>query len=368
MKKTAFDNKWFLMFISLVCAVFLYAFVSTENTNMSMRIARNQEFASVNVTETISNVPVYLGETDENTFISDLPEKATVRLTGPRNIINQVTGDTIRVQTESLVGVPPGSRTVRLEVIGLPEDVEYQTTPSRVIVQVSKRETVTLPVEYEISEELVAAGYQVSDVRLNIPEVTLSGTSEAIEKLDRVYIKITSNQPKSESFVDTYPLKIVDQAGDLLDISANKTEIEATVDIEPLEQTASLNVLAQGESSQYQYQYQLVQFSEVSVQASHPISTLDVLVDVSNMTESGTVLGQIQIPANVTYNGPYDVEVHVDIQASDRVLSESNSSTEEVTQEHKDERLEEGAASSGQVEEPVDNPAEVPVESTGQES
>ena len=123
MKESIFDNIWFVRIISLAFALFLYAFVSSENSDQFQAIS-NQQFASIETSETISNVPVYLGEHDEDVFVSEMPESVTVKLTGPRNIITQVTVEDFIVQTEDIRGIDTGRQTIRLIAIGLPEEIE----------------------------------------------------------------------------------------------------------------------------------------------------------------------------------------------------------------------------------------------------
>ena len=88
---------------------------------------------------------------------------------------------------------------------------------------------------------------------------------------------------------------------------------------------------AQGESNSYRYQYQLVDASQIALQGSasvlENIRNIKVNVDVSNLTSSATLKGQLELPEGVTANlsGPVSVAVTVTPITTD--TSDTTSST-----------------------------------------
>lgn len=303
MKQSVFDNIWFVRIISFVFALFLYAFVSSENSDQFQAIS-NQQFASIETSETISNVPVYLGDHDEDVFVSELPESVTVKLTGPRNIIAQVTIEDFIVQTEDLRGISTGRQTIRLIATGLPEEVEYQITPVRHVVQISRRETITVPVDYIIADNLVAEGYKIGEVNLSLAEVTLTGKAETIAEIEQVVIKISSDSPQTENFIQKYRLQILNSEGQLLDINASATEIDADVEVRPIVKEVSLSIIPVGENPEkYTYAYKFSGPATVNLQANQSvldqINGINVSVDVSVLTETGTVTGYLELPETI---------------------------------------------------------------------
>lgn len=317
MKQSVFDNIWFVRIISLVFALFLYAFVSSENSDQFQAIS-NQQFASIETSETISNVPVYLGDHDEDVFVSELPESVTVKLTGPRNIIGQVTIEDFIVQTEDLRGIETGRQTIRLIATGLPEEVDYQITPVRHVVQISRRETITVPVDYIIDENLIAEGYKIGEVNLSLAEVTLTGRAETIAEIEQVVIKINSEKPQTENFIQKYRLQILNNEGQLLDINASATEIDADVEVLPITKEVGLTIVPVGENPEkYTYTYEFSGPSVVNLQASQSvldlINGINVSLDVSALTESGTVAGYLELPETIVSSNITQSEVLVTI-------------------------------------------------------
>lgn len=330
MKSSFFDNIWFVRIISLVFALFLYAFVSSENSDQFQAIS-NQQYASIETSETISNVPVYLGEHDEDVFVSELPESVTVKLTGPRNIIAQVTIEDFIVQTEDIRGISTGRQTIRLIATGLPEEVDYQISPVRHVVQISRRETITVPVEYLIDENLVPEGYEVGEINLSLAEVTLTGKAETIAEIEQVIIKINSDVPQTENFIRKYRLQILDSEGQLLDINSSATEIDADVEVRPLIKEVGLSVVPTGENSEkYDYTYELAGQTSVEIQANQTVldqlAAINIMVDVSTLTESQAITGFLQLPENIVRSNINQVEVLVTLSP---LMTEETVSSEE---------------------------------------
>ena len=314
MDKNVFHNTWFIRIASLFFAIFLYIFVSSETASVPIHVIKNQEYASVNVTETISNVPVYLGKTDPETFVSGVPETVDVRLTGPKNIINQVTSETIRVETEDLTNAQTGSKAIRYEVTNLPEDVDYQVTPSRTIVQISHRKTIKLPVTYEVEDGAVDQQFEVTQVKMNPQEVTLTGNDKIINNVDKVYIKILSEEPNVANFTGNYPIQIVDKDGNLLDVNSSVSDIEAEVIVEPKIQSSKVSLSTSGEDLEnFTYSYEFETVNEVQIRSKNRIPAIEGRVDVSGLTSDTLLPVTINVPDGVKLVGEQLLSVYVRI-------------------------------------------------------
>ncbi|WP_051221203.1 CdaR family protein [Eremococcus coleocola] len=333
-----FDNKWFLRLVSLLFAIFLHVAVSQSNTQFTQ--ANRQSNTSVNVTETISNVPVYVGDIDDDMFVSGLPETVSVELTGPRNIINQATAGDTHAVTEDLTGVNTGKRTVKLIMEGLPEGIDYRITPSRVMVEIGKLEQKTVKVEYELAKNLIADGYQVDSVAVNPQEVTLTGRSDEIAKVSRAFIRIGANNPVTESFSETYVLQVADADGNLLDVNVDQTDIKADVTISADGKSVPINIVPEGEQTEnYTYQYAYADVANVVINGDQSvldqIASVDAVVDVSDMTQSGIRTAYLQMPEGLDQMSYQHISVTVTLSAinqssqiSSEAVSESNASQE----------------------------------------
>lgn len=318
MNRKFFNSKPGIRLIALFIAVFLYVFVANENSNYRFQSASNQQFASVNVTETLSNVPVAVGAIDKDMFISGLPESVQVRLTGPRNVLNQVLERNLIVETEDLTNRDPGQQYIRLIIPDLPSSVDYQITPSQRYVRLSTIKTITADVEYEVADDLTSDDYEVKQVEITPTEVELTGDVDIIDQIDRVYINIASQMAQTESFTRSYSLLIEDAEGEILDINADVTEIEVQVTIGRPEKDVRINIVAFGENAnEYEYEYAINASRPVVVVGSRSViddlETLDYVIDVSDLETSSPVEGTLQIPRGVTLKEELEISVDVNL-------------------------------------------------------
>lgn len=330
MKRELFAKNWFVSLVSLFFAILLFISVSNES-NAFNSVVQNNNSASLESTVTISNVPVHLGEHDEGTFVSGMPETVSVRLTGPKNIISQLSVENFKVVTESLKGVQTGIKTIRFTVEGLPEKVEYKVTPDLFYGTISIKETVTKEIEYEVDEAVVAQGYQLMGVALSASEVVLSGSKEEIDKINRVLVTIQTAQPQTATFEEYYRIQILDADGMPLDINASPEEVSATVNIAIKEIQKPLMIVPIGEQNFYKYQYTWVDQSEVVVSGdrANEIESVNLLVDVSQLMKSGVITGTIQGIEGITIT-PQKINVQVTMIPINQETN-TNESTMEVT-------------------------------------
>lgn len=345
MKKDLFSNNWFVGIVSLFFALLLFVSVSNESNAFSSVVQSNNS-ASIESSVTISNVPVHLGAHDEGTFISGMPETVSVRLSGPKNIISQLSVENFKVMTESLKGIEAGVKAIRFVVEGLPEKVEYKVTPDLFYGTISTKETVVKPLEYVIGENLVASGYEVIDIAMAFEEVTLSGATDEINKIERVIVAIQQDRPQTATFEEFYRIQILDSQGKPLDINASETEVKVTVTIAPKEGQKSLIIIPVGENENYNYQYAFINASSVSVSGAQvdSVDTVKLLVDVSHLNASGVVTGIVE-----NIDGLSITPSQVDVQVTVVPLSNESSQTSEI--EEIETTAEESATETTEMEE-----------------
>lgn len=314
MNKGLLNNKWNVRLLSLGFAILLYIFVASENNAYFYQSAANQQFASINVTETIDNVPVTVGPINENTFISGLPESVSVRITGPRNVINQVLESNITVQTEDLRDVSTGTQQIQFIIEDLPDSVDYQITPSRRYVKISQLETISSEIEYVIDPEAIAAGYEVTNVTMNPTQVQLTGDVETVQQIERVFVNITNSSPADSDFNGTYRLQIMNAEGEVLDVNSDISDIQVQVKVSSVQSEVGMHVIPFGEDqAQFLYSYVITTpASLVVVGSQHEnVETVGVVADVTGLTTSTVIRGTIQAPEGVEVRGGEDIQIQV---------------------------------------------------------
>lgn len=354
------DSIWFIRLISLLFAIFLYAFVGTENN----RFAARTNNTSVNVTETVSNVPVQLGQIDDDVFVSDLQESVSVRVTGPQNIVTQVLAQDLYVVTEDLRGADMGRKQVRLEMPTELEEngVEYQITPSRVIVDLDRLASQEVELDYELSDDLIPEGYEVESVSLEPTTVTLTGKQSTIDKIDRAYVKITGDEPITETLTQEFPIEVRDSENNLLDLNADTSHASVTIVVNQTANTqASVNLEIIGENNaEYAYDYEMIGPNVVTLEGDNTIindiEQVTAVLDLSQITESGIFQANIQPIEGVNSVNPSSIEVRVvtrplnanQTEESQETSEESSNPIEESISEIESEIIEENSGSDSE--------------------
>lgn len=312
MFKRLFDNNWFVSIISLFSAILLT--LSVSNTNTINSSANQNTNASIESSVTISNVPVQLGDHEEGTFVSGMPETVSVRLTGPRNIINQLSVENFVVKTESLIGAQAGNRSIRFEAEGLPESVEYKVTPDLFYGKISTKETMDVDLTYELADNVIGQGYMAGNISLDVQQVTLSGSSDEMAKVDQVKVVITADQPQTATFSQSYRVQVLDKDGKPLDINISQDQVTVTVEVLPTTAQLPVEIVPTGEQEGYSYSYSLVGNGTVQVsgQASSAYISANLYIDVSQLTQSATVTGYFEtMEGLILATNSMDVQVTV---------------------------------------------------------
>lgn len=365
MRKDPFNDNRFIAVLALICAIFLAIFVDQEKT--AFRANAPSEFRTAEVTETLNDVPVELSSDDDSYVVSGLPKTVTVRVKGPRNIVNRVTRGKLVAKTEDITKLSPGRQSIQLIIEDMPKEISYQITPSRVLVNLYKQDTITKEVSYQLAPDVLADGYKVSSVTINPVEVEVTGDERLLDRLDQVYVEIRADEPISQDFTASYPLSFVDKEGKPLRLSANVSEVTVSLTVEATSKTVPLTLSVTGESDEYSYEYEIIGSSSVEVSGSKEaldqISQINLEVDVSGLTSSQTVKGQLTAPAGVTLSLS-EVEVNVTVKpraSSDNATQESQVESSDVREEAEAEG--EGATSQYEINPP--NTGDSPVVEDG---
>lgn len=332
MDSNLFNKVWFIRLFSLIMAIFLFVFVTTENR--SFQKSSMNDFASLETSETITDVSVYLGDHDENIFVTGLPESVSVKITGPKNLVTQVTPENFEVKTESLRGKKLGKQSVRLEAEGLPKELNYEIQPARVSITLAEKKTLTMPVEFEVDPASIVEGAQLGQVTIKPSEVQLSGPAELIDRVSRVMINIRTQQPMDKSFTQRFKLQILDADGKQLAVNADIAEVDAQVEILSAGKDVTLNMVTKGENTdKFSYAYKpSATILHVTGGATNlaNIEQVDLIVDVSGLKQSGPVKAKVMLPDGVS-SDIQELNVYVEVIAKKAETTTQPESTESTS-------------------------------------
>ena len=146
-------TKRYLPIVSLLLAIFLYLTVNYDSENS---IFAN----SLTSARTLSNVSVRAVYNTESFEVSGLPETCQVTVTGDAANVNNAITRTGYCQI-NLDGYTEGTHLVRLEATGYGDNVQTVTSPSDVLVTLSRKTTQQFEVGYDFINNRMVVSFSI---------------------------------------------------------------------------------------------------------------------------------------------------------------------------------------------------------------
>src|SRR5690625_2371431 len=141
-----FQNKWFVVIISLVFAIALYFFVTME-TNKTTESSILPGFSTE--VQTLDDVPLEVRMDSEEYVVSGVPEFVKVSLEGKTSALTRFLRQRNYNFFIDLTNLSEGEYLVEVEYENVPEDLTVYIEPKAIEIIIEKRATVTFPVEVD---------------------------------------------------------------------------------------------------------------------------------------------------------------------------------------------------------------------------
>jgi len=331
------ENVWIVRLISLLVSILLFGYVYSENYGLSTT-NRNDAISTLR-SETISNLPIQINMDTDRYFISGLPETVMLNISGPESVIVQtLSASDFNIVTEDLDLLGPGRHTVQLRVENLSEELTYQIVPSRVNVQIEEKVTIESSVEVRFDTNAVNDAYISKEPILNRESVIITGPASTVERIDRIYVRVPSENEITSTLKDTYVVQVEDEARNKLNVVVEPQEIEVEIPVEPYEKTVPIRLVQTGTPvSGKKYQLSLARTENVVLTGNQKlladVDEVVVEVDVSAIRSTVAVTAAVlQLDLAGTDVVPKQVEVNVTVEntqteeTSDRSNQTSNTS------------------------------------------
>lgn len=278
---------------ALVLAVYIYgnvAALSTSQTNA----------ASVVTTKEVADVPIKIVDTSNKKYVSGLPEKVSVQLNGPRNLLAQLTEQTVVVETQDVATLENGIHMIQLHLVGLPSQVNGTVNPTQVNVTIQELFTKEVTVRGIVPEDNIAVGYQLGNITVNPEKVVLSGSEKELEKIASVTATVPiSNTAQTQTFTQNNVKVVVKDAGDnILDVKVSKN-VSVTVQVSVNQQDADINVVLSNRSDTKNYSVTQQSHRQTAVvNTTDSPAVLNAVVDVASL---GVGVHTLNVPVLATY-------------------------------------------------------------------
>ncbi|WP_249871560.1 CdaR family protein [Oceanobacillus saliphilus] len=312
-----FKSKWFVRIISLAFAVFLYTFVSVGvNSSQS-----DSTFSGgTDQSHMLDDVPVEIRIDEENFVVSGVPETVTVNLQGSPGSVTPISLQRNFDVYVDLQGLGEGEHTVELEHT-ISNDVKAFIEPKSITVTIEERATEEFSVVADfINSEGMAEGYELVDYQLEPSTVTITSSRSIINQIGIVKVYINLEGLDSSINNREVPVNVYDTQGNELNVRIQPENVQVSAEINNPSKSVPVTIQTTGEM---QNGYSINSIS-ANVEEVEVYSTSDILegisevtteaIDLSEITESGTIEAQLALPDGVNAQELETIEITVDIE------------------------------------------------------
>lgn len=312
-----FQSKWFIRVLSLAFAVTLFIFVNVESNTSgsdSSIPARN------NQVHTLDDVPVDIHIDSDNYVVSGVPEFATVTLEGAPSVIMPALFNRNFSVYVDLEGLGEGEHTVELEHT-LSEDIKVYIEPKTIVVTIEERATEEFPITVEfLNEDALPEGYEVGSYELDQTMVTITTSRTTMEQIGvvKIYVDLAGVDGPIQN--REVPINVYDTQGNELNVRLDRETVEISVEFINPSKVVPLNIETTGELPEG---FSLISISanldEVEIFAvSDILQGIDSIstepIDLSQITESGTIEVGFDLPAGVNTGDLETIEVTIQVE------------------------------------------------------
>ena len=303
-----------LLFLSLFVAVAIFVVVDQKIIGFSSQNA-----------EVLKGQPVNIIYNEEQYVVEGLPETVDVTLIGSKADLYIAEQSSNNGVTVDLTGLTPGTHKVNIEYEQGNHNIEYSVNPSVATVIIYDKVSDTRELSYDIvNNNKLDKTLVVNGVKLSVDEVTIRGAEYKIEQVASVKALIDlDNLAKKEAGTQTLndiTLKAYDNEGNVVDVEFVPSKIDAEIDLASPSKTIPLNFVPEGNLATgkaiggYKFsQSEVTIYGDLDTLSS--INSLDVKVDVSNLSDNTSFKTEIKKPSGVkSVSVNY---VTVDLQVTD---------------------------------------------------
>ncbi|GGF34851.1 hypothetical protein GCM10010954_37400 [Halobacillus andaensis] len=316
-----FKNKWFIRIISLLLAVLLWVSINVDD-NMD---SDSQWFNNTSsVTEVMNDIPLEVQFDSEEYVVTGLPQNVAVSVEGPNSAVAPVVRQQNFTAFVDLNDLGPGTHEVTVQHSGISNQLSVSIEPQVVEVTIEEKESQNFPVTIDlINESQIENEYTVGEAEIDPNEVTITGSSAAIDRVASVKAIIDVGEADATLEDIEAPVKVYDAQGNELNVLLDPTTVDVTVPITRSEKDVPISFEPEGEAPEGM-EVDSISSETDSVTISGPNDVLDEIenfedipVDVSDVTENETVEVDIPLPEEVSSVEPETVEVEVEVEVEE---------------------------------------------------
>jgi YbbR domain-containing protein len=233
------DNRWFIRVVALLLAFLLFFYVY-DGEDLAINVPQDQE------TETITDVPVKSYYDTENLVVSGVPSTVTIKLSGPRNLLQQAkTSRSFEVYVD-LSEAEIGTQRVPIQIKDVSDRLTVEIEPEFANVSIQEKVTQEFKVEPEYNASQVADGYSAEPAVVKPNKVKITGAKDVIEKITYVKATIDLADQIEETVTKEAKILVLDQDLNKLDVTLETDTVEVTIPVRASSKEVPIKIVEKG--------------------------------------------------------------------------------------------------------------------------
>lgn len=319
-----FQSKWFMRLLGLAFAITLYIFVNVEINSSESDSAipgRNTQL------QTLDDIPVEIRIDSESYVVSGVPEYASLSIEGtPAIVTPTILNRNFSVYVD-LNGLEEGVHTVELEH-DITNDLNVYIEPKTIEVTIEERANEVFPISVEfLNKENLPSGYEVGNYELQQPYVTITTSRSIMDQIGvvKVYVDVGGQEGPIKN--REVPINVYDNQGNELSVRMDRETAVISVEFVQPSKTVPVSIETTGELPEgLSLTSVTADVDEVEVFAvSAILETIDSIsteeIDLFEISESGTVEVELNIPEGVIIEDVETIEVDLEVEET-RVIED----------------------------------------------
>lgn len=311
-----FRSKWFVRLISLTFAIILYMFVQTTIQTTQSDSASS---GSNSETQTLDDVPVEI-LIDDGYVVSGVPEFVTVSLEGPPNYLRPIVLQRNFDVFVDLEGLSEGEHTVEIEH-DVSSQLKMYIEPSEIDIYIEERVSQDYQVSADFTnQDRLPDGYELGNYEINPSVVTITSSNSVIDRIGTVKVFLDLSGATESITNQEVPVKVYDAQGNEISANVKPDKVRISAEILNPSKTVKVNIPTKGELPD---NYSLISITpnleEVEVfAASDILAGIDSVstkeVDLSQVTESGIIEVELELPKGVVTKQQKTIDVNLEVE------------------------------------------------------
>lgn len=311
-----FDNPWFIRIIALILALLLFENVLDEKKPDEQNVPPGQE------SEVVEDVPVKIYYDVENLVISGVPRTVTLKLTGPKNIVQQAMTQRDYEVYVDLSNAEIGRQKVPIEIREISDRITVEIDPATAIVSVQEKVTKEFSVEAEFNNGLLADGYTAKQSIIKPKNVKVTGAKDVVDNIAYVKATLDVKDPTKETFTREAEVIAFDKDLNKLDVIIEPKTVDVTVVIEANTKKVPIRIKESGSPpAGIEIESLSLNIDEATIigkeEALAKVDYVNVDLALSDIKKDTVITLPIILPEGIVESDPAKVEVTIKVSKTE---------------------------------------------------